>query len=367
MSVLTAIGLMSGTSMDGVDVALIESDGDRIGRLGPTAYRAYARVERNLLRAALVDAVGMRDRNARSAILAEAEKAITGAHAEAVEAFLKGNKIDRGGIAAVGFHGQTVLHRPDLRLTVQIGDGAALAKRLKLPVVYDFRAADTAAGGQGAPLVPVFHRALAESFTQERPLAVLNIGGVANITFLDDGCDPIAFDTGPGNAPIDDLMRARNGHTHDAEGAFAARGKVDEKIVQTILADPFFSKPPPKSLDRAAFASLPLNGLPLEDAAATATAVVAASAAKAIFHLPKKPSMLIVAGGGARNATLLSMLRERTAVPVKTANEIGWSGDAMEAQAFAFLAIRTLKGLPITFPETTGAPKPMAGGVIARP
>lgn len=367
MSVLTAIGLMSGTSMDGVDVALIESDGERIGRLGPVGYRAYTREERNLLRTALVDAVGMTDRNARSPILAEAEKAITAAHVEAVEAFLKENAIGRDKIAIAGFHGQTVLHRPDLRLTVQIGDGAALAKRLRLPVAYDFRAADTAAGGQGAPLVPVFHRALAESFTEARPLAVLNIGGVANITYLDDGNDPIAFDTGPGNAPIDDLVRSRNGHTHDAEGAFAAKGKADEKLVTQILSNPFFEKAPPKSLDRAAFARLPLDNLSLEDAAATATAVVAASIAKAIALLPKKPAMLIVAGGGARNATLLTMLRERAAVPVKTANEIGWSGDALEAQAFAFLAIRTLKGLPITFPATTGVPKPLTGGVIAKP
>jgi anhydro-N-acetylmuramic acid kinase len=367
MAILTAIGLMSGTSMDGVDVALIESDGERIERLGPTGYRAYTRDERNLLRTALVEAVGMTDRNARTSILTEAEKAITAAHAEAVKVFLAENKIDRSHIEIVGFHGQTVLHRPEARLTVQIGDGKLLAKKIGIPVAYDFRAADTAAGGQGAPLVPVFHRAMAESFTAERPLAVLNIGGVANITYLDDGNDPIAFDTGPGNAPIDDLMRARNGRTHDAEGAFAAKGKADEKLVAKILADPFFAKAPPKSLDRAAFARLPLDDLSLEDAAATATAVVAASIASAISLLPKKPAMLIVAGGGARNATLLKMLGERANVPVKTANEIGWSGDALEAQAFAFLAIRALKKLPLTFPATTGVAKPLTGGVIVKP
>jgi anhydro-N-acetylmuramic acid kinase len=367
MTMRSAIGLMSGTSMDGVDAALIESDGERIERLGPTGYRPYSREERNLLRAALVEAAGMTDRNARSPVLAEAEAAITAAHVEAVEAFLAGNNIERSRISIVGFHGQTVLHKPEAQLTVQIGDGALLARKLALPVAYDFRAADTAAGGQGAPLVPVFHRALAESFTEARPLAVLNIGGVANITFLDDGNDPIAFDTGPGNAPIDDLMRARNGHTHDAEGGFAARGTADEKIVAQILANPFFAKAPPKSLDRAAFARLPLDTLSLEDAAATATAVVAASIASAIALLPRKPAMLIVAGGGARNATLLDMLRRRANVPVKTANEIGWTGDALEAQAFAFLAIRTLRGLPITFPATTGVAKPMTGGVIARP
>ena len=367
MTMLTAIGLMSGTSMDGVDVALIESDGERIGRLGPTGYRPYSREERVLLRTALVEAAGMTDRNTRTLVLAEAEAAITGAHVEAVEAFLAANRIERSEVAVVGFHGQTVLHKPEARLTVQIGDGAKLANKLALPVAYDFRAADTAAGGQGAPLVPVFHRALAESFTEARPLAVLNIGGVANITYLDDGNDPIAFDTGPGNAPIDDLMRAWNGQTFDAEGGFAAKGKADENIVAQILSHPFFAKAPPKSLDRAAFARLPLDNLSFEDAAATATAVVAASIAQAIALLPKKPAMLIVAGGGARNATLLDMLRARTRVPVKTANEIGWMGDALEAQAFAFLAIRTLKGLPITFPTTTGVAKSLTGGVTVRP
>ncbi|HVT56268.1 MAG TPA: anhydro-N-acetylmuramic acid kinase, partial [Xanthobacteraceae bacterium] len=210
MAILTAIGLMSGTSLDGVDVALIESDGERIERLGPVGYRAYTAEERELLRAALKAGSHLADRYARPGPLAEAERAITEAHAEAVESFLAENKIAREAITIVGFHGQTVLHRPDLQLTVQIGDGVGLAKRIAMPVAYDFRAADTAAGGQGAPLVPAFHRALAESFTEARPLAVLNIGGVANITYLDDGADPIAFDTGPGNAPIDDLVRSRN-------------------------------------------------------------------------------------------------------------------------------------------------------------
>jgi anhydro-N-acetylmuramic acid kinase len=365
MAILTAIGLMSGTSLDGVDVALIESDGERIERLGPAGYRAYTAAERELLRAALKAGSHLADRYARPGPLAEAERAITEAHAEAVESFLAENRIARETITIVGFHGQTVLHRPDLQLTVQIGDGVGLAKRISIPVAYDFRAADTAAGGQGAPLVPVFHRAVAHDF--KGPLAVLNIGGVANITYLDDGADPIAFDTGPGNAPIDDLVRSRNGATHDAEGALAAQGKADEGIVSAILAHPFFAKAPPKSLDRAEFASLPLDGLSIEDAAATATAVVAASIARAIPVLPKKPAAVIVAGGGAKNGVLLKMLRERAPVEVKTANEIGWSGDALEAQAFAFLAIRTLKGLPLTFPTTTGVREPQTGGVIALP
>jgi anhydro-N-acetylmuramic acid kinase len=365
MTVLTAIGLMSGTSMDGVDVALIESDGERIERLGPAGYRGYSREECNLLRAALVDAAGLRDRKDRPPILAEAERAVTAAHAEAVAAFLAENRIGRDKVAIVGFHGQTVLHRPEAGLTVQIGDGAALARNIGLPVAYDFRAADVAAGGEGAPLVPVFHRALARG--REGPLAFVNIGGVANITYLDGDADPLAFDTGPGNAPIDDLMRARMSAAHDEGGSFAAQGNADESAVAKVLADPFFARKPPKSLDRAAFARLPLDGLADADAAATATAIVAASIARALDHLPRTPKAVVVSGGGARNATLLRMLRERAGIAVKTADELGWNADAIEAQAFAFLAIRTLKGLPLTFPSTTGVAKPMTGGVIARP
>src|SRR5581483_809718 len=227
-----------------------------------------------------------------------------------------------------------------------------------------FRAADVAAGGEGAPLVPIFHRALARE--QHGPLAVVNIGGVANITYLDGNHDPIAFDTGPGNAPIDDLMRARKGIPHDTDGAIAARGMPDETIVAKVLADPFFAQKPPKSLDRAAFAKLPLERLSDEDAAATATDIVAASIAKALDHLPKKPKKMIVVGGGWRNPTLLKMLHARASIPVKAAGAIGWDADAIEAQAFAFLAIRTLKGLSITFPSTTGVSSPMTGGILVR-
>lgn len=367
MAILSAIGLMSGTSLDGVDAALIESDGERIERLGSSGYRPYAAAERDLLRAALAAAAKLTDRKARPGILAEAERIVTEAHVETVEAFLGQNKIRREQIAIVGFHGQTVLHRPQANLTVQIGDGAMLAARLGIPVVYDFRAADVAAGGEGAPLAPVFHRALARGLDLAGPLAVVNIGGVANITYLDGEADPIAFDTGPGNAPIDDLVHARTGAAHDVDGKLAARGKTDEKIVVKILADPFFSQRPPKSLDRASFARLPLESLSDADAAATATAIVAASIAKSFDHLPKRPATIVVAGGGAQNPTLMSMLRADVAVPVKSANEVGWQSDAIEAQAFAYLAVRSLKGLPLTFPTTTGVAQPMTGGVIVRP
>src|SRR5947207_5370813 len=256
MSLLTALGLMSGTSLDGVDVALLETVGERIVRPGPVGYRAYSPDEKSMVRRALGEAAAIVDRTARPGSLVDAEMMITETHADAVDEFLAKHAIDRRGVSIVGFHGQTVVHRPQARLTIQIGDGRALAKRLQLPVVYDFRAADIAAGGEGAPVVPVYHQALTENLDIPKPLAVINIGGVANITFIDGHHDPIAFDTGPGNAPIDDLMRTRTGAAHDLGGKLAAKGKVDETIVVRVLADPFFARRPPKSLDRAAFASL---------------------------------------------------------------------------------------------------------------
>lgn len=367
MPALKAIGLMSGTSLDGVDVALLETDGESVVRAGPTGYRPYAERERALLRAALIDATALTDRMARPAVLREAEALVTSAHGQAIEALLTGNKFAPREIAVVGFHGQTVLHRPQNRLTVQLGDGAALAKRLGIRVVFDFRAADVAAGGQGAPLVPVFHQALARTLDLPQPLAVVNVGGVANITYLDGKADPLAFDTGPGNAPIDDLVRARTGESHDRGGRLATLGKVHEAIVAEVCVDPYFSRKLPKSLDRATFARLPLDGLSNEDAAATATAVVAAGIARSQVHLPKAPATWIIAGGGAHNPVLVAMLGERLRKPILRADEIGWSSHALEAQAFAYLAVRSLKGLPITFPTTTGAPKPMTGGVLVEP
>jgi anhydro-N-acetylmuramic acid kinase len=367
MSFLTAIGLMSGTSLDGVDVALIETDGERIKRQGPVGYRPYSLQERSLLRRALGEAAALADRTARPGVLAETEALVTRAHAEAVEDFVAKNKIEKSKVAIVGFHGQTVLHRPKARLTIQIGDGKALARRLKLPVAYDFRAADVAAGGEGAPFAPIYHRALVENLDVRKPAAVINIGGVANITLIDGDLDPIAFDTGPGNAPIDDLVRARTGAAHDLDGKLAAKGRVDETIVARVLADPFFALRPPKSLDRAAFASLPLASLSIEDAAATAAATIAASIARALDHLPAKPATIVIVGGGAHNATLMSMLRERLGATVLRGSDAGWSADAIEAQAFAYLAVRTLKGLPLTFPTTTGVPRAMTGGIVAKP
>ncbi|MCW5691397.1 MAG: anhydro-N-acetylmuramic acid kinase [Pseudolabrys sp.] len=363
-----AIGLMSGTSLDGVDVAAIDSDGERVFRFGPTGYRPYSDDERTLLRQALTDAKRLTDRTARPGVLAEAEAFITRAHAEAVEAFLDAEGIARGDVATVGFHGQTVLHRPGDRLTVQIGDGAALAKRLGLTVAYDFRAADVAAGGQGAPLVPIFHQALARDLDRPHPIAVLNIGGVANVTFVDGG-DPIACDTGPGNALIDDFMRMKTGAPLDRDGDQAARGKIDEAFVAGVLAHPFFDLPCPKSLDRNDFAlaNIGLPDMAVANGAATLSALTAASVARVVARLPEAPKAWIVAGGGARNPTLMKMLAARLApATVETADAVGWSSQSIEAQAFAYLAMRTVNALPITFPQTTGVAEAMTGGVVVR-
>jgi anhydro-N-acetylmuramic acid kinase len=367
---MRAIGLMSGTSLDGVDVAVIETDGERIAALGPSGYRPYTEAERDLLRQALTAGAGLTDRTARPGPLGAAERLITEAHGEAIGTLMAQHAIAAGSIDIIGFHGQTVLHRPERHLTVQIGDARALAQRCGIPVAYDFRAADVAAGGQGAPFVPVFHRAVAATIDRPRPLVVLNVGGVANITYLDDDADPIACDTGPGNALLDDFMRLRTGKPHDDGGAVAAQGRVDQAFLARMLAHPFFAAPPPKSLDRNEFAlaGLGLDALSVADGAATLAALTAATVARIVPHLPRPPASFIVAGGGAKNRTLLAMLRERLApAQVETATEVGWSADALEAQAFAYLAVRSRLGLPLTFPRTTGVPRPLTGGVIVAP
>ena len=369
VAAIRAIGLMSGTSLDGVDVALVETDGERVDALGPTGYRPYSDDERELLRRALAEGAALTDRIARPGVLAQAEAFVTRVHAETVEAFLETERIERALIAVVGFHGQTVLHKPQAKLTVQIGDGLALARRIKLPVACDFRSADVAAGGHGAPIVPVFHQAMARDLARPHPIAVLNLGGVANITFVDGG-DPTACDTGPGNALIDDFMRARTGAPYDDRGDAAAGGRPDQAFIARVLEHPFFDSTPPKSLDRNAFAFANI-GLPefsVADGAATLSALTAQAVARVLPHLPALPRAWIVAGGGARNRTLMRMLAERLApASVETADEAGWSADALEAQAFAYLAVRTLTGKPLTFPTTTGAPRPMTGGVLKRP
>jgi anhydro-N-acetylmuramic acid kinase len=367
MTLTRAIGLMSGTSLDGVDVALVETDGERVVKLGPISYRAYSEADRDILRGALADAVALTDRHARPGRLVKAERLITEAHAEAVEAFLRDNRIAADAVQIIGFHGQTVLHRPEMKLTVQLGDGRALAQRLRIPVVYDFRAADVAEGGQGAPLVPVFHRALIHATGQKPPIAILNIGGVANVTFLDADGQLLAFDTGPGNALLDDWVQERAGRPFDEGGAIAARGKPDEALLAWLLMHPYFQKEPPKSLDRNWFSHRMVAHLSLEDGAATLAAFTARAIARALEFAEEEPQRWIVGGGGARNAELMRLLRNELKVEIVTADEIGWSAAYLEAQAFAYMAVRSLKRLPITFPSTTGAPETMTGGVVAKP
>ncbi len=374
MSSICAIGLMSGTSYDGVDVALLNTDGETIDRIGPTGYRPYSEQERAVLRRAIAAGgnLSLASRNERPKILADAEELVTDMHAEAVEAFLAANGMPAKEVSVVGFHGQTILHRPDRGMTVQLGDGRALAARLGIPVVYDFRAADIAAGGQGAPIVPVFHRAMVRMLNEPHPVGVLNLGGVAHVTYVDDERELVAFDTGPGNALIDDFLRLRTGQMQDDEGRIAAAGKVDDAAVERVLQHPFFARRPPKSLDRNEFRNWVTDEARLadkstEDGAATITAITVAAVERATTVLPGKPATWVAAGGGTRNPTLMRMLIERLApARVKTALDVGWSADALEAQAFAYLAVRALKGLPLTFPATTGVPRPLSGGIVVK-
>lgn len=363
-----ALGLMSGTSLDGIDVAIIETDGAADVTQGPARSFAYDDEDRALLRAALAAAQDLpadpAARMARPGVLAEAERRVTTRHAEAVRDFLIAEMIDPASVDIVGFHGQTVIHRPAQRFTVQIGDGVQLARSVGRPVAYDFRAADVAAGGQGAPLVPVYHRALVEAAGFAEPIVVVNIGGVANLTYVDGGA-PVAFDTGPGNALIDDTMFSRTGEKMDGGGLTAAAGKVNPAALAELLAHPFFALPPPKSLDRNAFSSAAVAPLPLEDAVATLTAFTAHSIVRALDHLPKQPKLVVLVGGGAHNLTLRWQLMQLLPCGLVVAEALGWSGDALEAQAFAYLAVRRLKNLPITFPTTTGVAEPLPGGLIA--
>lgn len=364
--VMRAIGLMSGTSLDGIDIAYVETDGEDIVNRGPATTVAYAPEVRQLLREALEAAQGLNARDERPGALHLAEAQLTRLHGAAVMAFMRKYGIPRTSVDVIGFHGQTVLHRPEAGITVQIGRGDVLADVTRCPVVFDMRAADIAAGGQGAPLAPAYHRALAAELPQ-RPIAVVNIGGVANITWI--GCDGrlIAFDTGPGSAAIDDLMARRAGQAFDEGGATADRGRVHEDLVHACLSAPYFAAPPPKSLDRNAFTSAIVDGLSLEDGAATLAALTAQALIKAREHLPEEPELWVVSGGGRRNRAIMRMLAGGVTGAVVPAEAAGFGGDSIEAEAWAYLAVRSLKGLPITFPGTTGVAEPLAGGIRADP
>lgn len=360
---MICLGLMSGTSIDGIDAALLATDGETLTAFGPRRTTPYAAAVRKRIRA-----VFGRDDRDHPDVLAVAEE-LTELHAQAVADLLAVAPEEWRGVEVIGFHGQTILHAPERGLSIQIGDGALLAERAGVPVACDFRAADVAAGGQGAPLVPVFHRALVEAW-KARPagtIAVLNIGGVANFTAISPGGDMIACDTGPGNALIDDWVARHGAGDCDHGGAYAEKGTVDQGWLATALAARFFFQPPPKSLDRDAFSPLGIGGMTLEDGAATLAAFTVRAVAVAAAQLPEPPSAWVVCGGGRHNGVLMAGLRAELGVPVSSAEDLGWDGDALEAQAFAYLAARTLKGLPISFPGTTGVPEPLPGGRFHRP
>ncbi|WP_421695336.1 anhydro-N-acetylmuramic acid kinase [Aestuariivirga sp.] len=366
---LTAIGLMSGTSLDGIDVALLRTDGEEQVERGPAATYPYRPDQQALLHDALAAAKSLEAREQRPGILGLAERELTDWHAEAVERFLGEHGLEASVIDVIGFHGQTVIHRPEKRLTVQLGLGGALAERLGIPVVYDMRAADVAAGGQGAPLVPVYHRALAAALP-ERPAALVNIGGVANMTWVGPEGDLIAFDTGPGNALLNDWCERFTDVAYDRDGALGARGHVAADALAELLNSTFFATAAPKSLDRNSFNASTLDGLSAEDGAATLTRFTAEAVSASSKLVPNLPRLYIICGGGRLNPTLMRDLRnllETSDSKVISAEEAGFNGDSMEAEAWAYLAVRSLKGLPITFPGTTGAPQPQSGGLIARP
>jgi anhydro-N-acetylmuramic acid kinase len=348
-----ALGLMSGTSLDGIDIALIASDGRARVTTGPALTIPYPADFRERLRGVLggVGPVG------------EVEAELTRLHAAAVTAFRA--RYPSAAIDLVGFHGHTILHRPAERRTWQIGDGVLLARLVGIDVVGDFRSADVAAGGEGAPLAPLYHAALAAPLA--KPLAVLNIGGVANLTWIGEGGNSkggevIAFDTGPGNALIDDWVRRHRGRAADFDGRLARAGHASEAHVARFLEHPFFGRRPPKSLDRDDFRAAVPQDLSPADGAATLTEMTAAAVAVSLRHLPEAPRRWLVCGGGRHNPAVMAALARRLAVPVQPVEAVGWDGDALEAQAFAYLALRSLAGLPLSLPTTTGVPRPTCGG-----
>jgi anhydro-N-acetylmuramic acid kinase len=356
-----ALGTMSGTSLDGVDAAMLLTDGHTITEFGPHAYRPYTAYEQATIRAALGSWPGDEG-------VAEAAELVETAHAEVLSRF--------SGADIIGFHGQTLAHDPRGQGTHQAGNGAVLAQVLGVPVVWDFRSSDVQLGGQGAPLAPFFHFACAKWLQADAPLAFLNMGGVGNLTWVDPrqpspetpgAC--LAFDTGPANAPVNDLMQSRLGLAMDQNGEMAAKGTADPAILTAFLAHPYFLRMPPKSLDRNDFHELlsATKALSTEDAAATLTAAAAACVTLGAEHFPTPVSRFLVTGGGRHNATLMRDLNHRLAAPALNIDAEGLNGDMLEAQAFAFLAVRVARGLPTSAPGTTGVPAAVGGGQISRP
>ncbi|MCI4665191.1 MAG: anhydro-N-acetylmuramic acid kinase [Neomegalonema sp.] len=368
------LGFMSGTSLDGVDAAVLQTDGEAIAGFGPTSYRAYTPQEHESLQQALVQA-------AKTPLTVAMDPTCWRAEAQLVaQAHLDCAAQLRSGGASfdlAGFHGQTLLHRPDDGATLQIGDARGLADGIGASVVHDFRSADIAAGGQGAPFASFYHFALARFARLDAPCAFLNMGGVGNVTFVDPSADRpeapgalLAFDTGPANAPVDDFVRARGAGAYDKDGALAQRGRLDGALVSRWVAQsPYLAAPAPKSLDRNDFAGVlaDLDDHTTEDGAATLVDFAAACVAEAVRFAPQAPSRWFVCGGGRRNQALMARLGARLGAPVLPVEAIGVDGDFVEAQAFAYLAARSVRGLPLSAPGTTGCPLPVSGGRLIEP
>jgi anhydro-N-acetylmuramic acid kinase len=357
--IFTAIGLMSGTSLDGIDAALIKTNGVDVVEFGPSLTIAYDEAFATELRKCL----GTTKRGG------DVERTLTQLHVVAVQAVLDKANVSASDIDLIGFHGHTVHHNPKAGLTVQFGDGALLAEKSGIAVVCDLRSQDVLAGGEGAPLVPIFHAALVHSQSKiAPPTAVLNIGGVANVTWIGKGADDIlAFDTGPGNAPLNDWVLRHTGQAMDRDGNIAASGAVNLDVLKILMDKVYFDQKPPKSLDRQDFQGSKCEGLSLQDGAATLTAFIAHGVAKAQTYFPTPASTWIVTGGGRLNPQLMRNLQDLLDGDVRSADDFGWDGDAMEAQAFAYLAVRSKRGLPITFPTTTGVKEPLSGGTLHLP
>jgi len=370
MALKTAIGLMSGTSMDGIDVALLKTDGLQMVERGPCAFFPYNTKTISLIKEALEHAKECDSRDDRPRNMASTETVITELHANAVIKFLAANEISPDEIDVLGFHGQTVLHRPEKAITIQLGDGKALAKATGIDTVYDMRSNDMQHGGQGAPLVPVYHNALAKNLPDEfkkLPVVFVNIGGISNITYIGERL--IAFDTGPGNTLIDQWVQKHAGIPYDQGGMIANEGGVKMLLAEKYLKNQYFDSPLPKSLDRSDFLPPDEDEAGVEDGARTLAYVTAAAITKSVDHLPGTPKLWIVCGGGRNNPHIMNDLANLAAEQhsrVIAAEEAGFDGDAMEAECWAYLAVRNLQNLPLTFPETTGVREAVTGGILAR-
>ncbi|MGA1803605.1 anhydro-N-acetylmuramic acid kinase [Rhizobium sp. HT1-10] len=367
----TAIGLMSGTSMDGIDIALLRTDGQDVVERGESLYIPYDDELRWRWKKALETAKVIKDRRERPGDLGEAEQALTLCHAAAIKSFLMRNGLSTADVDIIGFHGQTVLHRPDEGLTVQIGDGQLLADETGIDVVYDMRANDMVHGGQGAPLIPIYHAALSANLPDEfsTPVVFVNIGGISNLTYIAEDGQLSAFDSGPGNMLIDQWIEAHTGKAYDRNGETAAKGTVSPPLVRRYLESPFFSANIRRSLDRSDFVPPVKGEVSLEDGARTLAHVTAASILKLAAYLPQPPKTYVVCGGGRLNPVIMAEFSDLAAeqgARVIAAETAGFDGGSMEAEAWAYLAVRSLEGLPLTYPGTTGVDAPVTGGVLAR-